>query len=129
MFPSTTRRNADVLECMRGGHLTEDQRAALRSRILGDDRIKTQEWKDAAFLVSRNDVRIQLNFNAAKEHAQDLQQPVIYSCAQDSYRRTPLTGSNRRRFLSTPDAKENALCGILLLSIGMKVALTVNICT
>src|SRR4051812_31242005 len=94
---------------------------------LGDDRVKTQEWKDAAFLVSRNNFRVQLNLSAAREHAQDLQQPVVYSCARDSYLRKPLTGSNRQRFLSTPDVNENALCGILPLSIGMKVSLTVNI--
>jgi len=63
------------------------------------------------------------------EHARDRQQPLVYSCAEDSYRQTVLTGSNRGRFLSTPNIKENALCGILPLSIGMKVVLTVNICT
>ena len=47
----------------------------------------------------------------------------------DSYRRTRLQGSHRRKFSSAPDTKDNARCGILPLSIGMKIVLTLNICT
>jgi len=120
---------AGILDAFRKGRLTEDQKNALRSRILGDDRVKNPEWKDASILVTRNEARVQLNFDATVEHAQDLGQPLIYSCAEDSYRQTILTGYHRQNFLSTPDTKDNALCGILPLSISMKVVLTVNICT
>ena len=118
-----------ILENMRQGCLTNDQQDVLRSRILGDDRIDTDEWRDASFLVARNEVRVQINFDAARQHASDSRQPIIYSCAVDTYRKIPLTGRHRRAFLSTPDTKENSLAGILPLSIGMKVVLTINVCT
>jgi len=120
---------AGLLDALREGRLTEEHRAILRSRILGDDRVKSPEWKDAAIIVTRNELRVQLNFDAVIEYANDHGQPVIYSCAEDTFRRTLLTGSNRRKFLSAPDTKDNALSGILPLSVGMKVVLTVNICT
>jgi hypothetical protein len=107
----------------------ENQRVALRSRILGDDCVNSLEWKDASFLVTRNEVRVLLNFYATIEHARNLGHLVIYSCAEGSYRHTLLTGRGRRKFLSSPDTKDNTLCGILSLPIGMKIALTVNICT
>src|SRR5260364_339979 len=113
---------------MRQGTLAETQREALRSRIIGDNQIVSDEWKDATFLVTHNDIRVQLNFDTSKEHANDLSQPLIYSYAQDTYRQKILTGTNRKKFLSASDAQQNALCGILPLFIGMKVILTVNIC-
>ena len=70
-----------------------------------------------------------MNFDATRQHASNSHQPIIYSCAVDRYRNIPLTGRHRRAFLSTPDTKENSLAGILPLSIGMKVVLTVNVCT
>lgn len=120
---------AEVLDSMRKGQLSEMQRQALRSRILGDDRIATQEWKDAVFLVSRNQIRVQINFDATLEHANEVDQHVIYSCAEDTYKKIPLQGRLRKSFLSAPDTKENSLCGILPLSIGMKIVFTVNVCT
>jgi len=120
---------ANILESMRHGKLSEDQRQALRSKILGDDRIANPEWRDAVFLVSRNQIRVQMNFDATKEYADKMKQFVVYSCAEDTYKKIPLKGSKRRSFLSASDTKENALSGILPLSIGMKVVLTVNICT
>lgn len=50
-------------------------------------------------------------------------------CAEDSYKNKPIYGNTREKFLSVSDTKSNPLCGILPLSIGMKIALTVNICT
>src|SRR3982751_2518036 len=120
---------ASILENMRQGCLTTDQQDAIRSRILGDNHINTDEWMDAAFLVTRNETRVQMNFDATRQHASNNNQPIIYSCAIDKYRKIPLTGQHRHAFLSTPDTKENSLAGILALSIGMKVVLTVNICT
>ncbi|CAG8696211.1 1394_t:CDS:10 [Cetraspora pellucida] len=46
----------------------------------------------------------------------------------DSYNRTILIRNNHLKFLSMSDMKDNALCGILPLSINMKVVITVNIC-
>lgn len=120
---------AGILESMRHGHLTELQRQALRFRILGDVRVATREWKDAVFLVSRNQLRVQMNFDATREHANDANQPIIYSCAEDAYKKVLLRGRHRRSFLSAADTKENTLCGILPLSIGMKVVFTINVCT
>jgi len=100
----------------------------LRSRFLGDSRVNSKEWKDAVFLVTRNEVRVQLNFDVTKEHARDREQPLIFSCAENYYHRKFITGNNRLKFLSAPDTKENVLSGILPLSLGMKVVLTVNIC-
>ena len=120
---------ASILENMRQGCLTTDQQDALRSRILGDNRINTDEWMGASFLVTRNEIRVQINFDATRQHASDSHQPIIYSCAVDRYRKIPLTGRHRRAFWSTPDTKENSLAGTLALSIGMKVVLTVNVCT
>jgi len=113
---------------MREGSLTEEQREALRSRILGDSRVNTQEWKDAVFLVTRNELRVQLNFEVTKEYARNHGQLLFFSCAEDYYHRKLITGNNRLRFLSAADIKDNVLSGILPLSIGMKVVLTVNIC-
>jgi len=88
-----------------------------------------QEWKDAGFLVSRNQIRVQMNFEVTLEHVKDKIQCVIYSCAEDIYKKVKLKGRIRRSFLSAPDTKENNLCGILPLSIGMRVVFTINICT
>lgn len=120
---------AEILENMRRGRLTDDQREALQSRILGDNRINSKQWKDASFLVPRHDLRVQMNFDAAVEHARNAQQPIIFSCAEDSFKRVRQTGRARREYLSTSDSKNNPLAGIVPLSIGMKVSLTYNICT
>lgn len=120
---------ATILEDMRQGHLTEAQRQTLRSKILGNDVVAMPEWRNAIFLVQRNQLRVQLNFDATREYANDNHQPIIYCCAEDSYKKVLLQGTQRRIFLSASDTKENALCGILPLSIGMKVALTVNFFT
>ncbi|CAG8552809.1 14739_t:CDS:2 [Cetraspora pellucida] len=120
---------ANILENIRNKDLTESHRSLIQSRILKDNQIIIPEWKDATFLVTRNDIRVQLNFDATREHACHFNQLLIYSCAIDFYNRTILNRKIRLKFLSTPDINENALCGILPLSIGMKVILTVNICT
>ncbi|CAG8715462.1 7039_t:CDS:10, partial [Cetraspora pellucida] len=120
---------ASILERINEGNLTKFQKSALRSKILGDNTISSIDWRDAIFLVPRNDLYVQLNFDATKEHAYYNNQPLIYSYAQDSYNRNILTRNIRNKFLSTPDTKDNALCGILPLSINMKVVITVNVCT
>ncbi|CAG8567341.1 16175_t:CDS:2 [Cetraspora pellucida] len=107
----------------------ENQISALQSRVLENNRINSYEWKNVTFLITRNDLYIQLNFNATKEHAYDNNHHVIYFCAQDSYNKRILTRNNHLKFLSTPDTKENTLCSILPLSINMNVVLTTNICT
>jgi hypothetical protein len=119
---------AALLENMRDGKLTQEQREILRSRIIGDDQVAMREWRQAVFIVTKNDERVQLNLEAAKEHAHDLQQIIYYSCAEDTYQRHPLHGRRRLHFLSASDTKENSLCGILPLTIGMKATITVNIC-
>ena len=62
-----------------------------------------------------------MNFDMTRQHAHGHHQLLIYSCAEDTYRGVRLTGRNRRNFLPAPDTKENTLCGILPLSIGMRV--------
>lgn len=119
---------ASILSNIRKGYLPENQRQILRTRILGDDRIATDEWKRSVFLVTRNQLRARLNFEATREYADDQRQLIVYSCARDTYNGNPIEGSTRRRFLSVSDTKENSLCGILPLSIGIKVLITTNIC-
>ena len=113
---------------MRHGKLSEDQRQALRSRILGNGGITNPEWRDAVFLVSRNQIRVQIDFDATKEYAEN-----ITSSSSTLVPRILTKNSAKRiktsKFSSALDIKENALSGILPLSIGMKVTLTVNICT
>jgi len=83
---------------MRHGKLSEDQRQALRSRILGNGGITNPEWRDAVFLVSRNQIRVQIDFDATKEYAENTNQFIIYSCAEDTYKKTPLKCSKRQSF-------------------------------
>lgn len=119
---------ASILENMRNGRLTQEQREALQTKIIGDDQIAHGDWKNAAFIVTRNEERILINFDATKEHAHDAQQSVIYSCAEDIRGGGLLTGRKRLKYLSVSDVKKNELCGILPLSIGMEVVITINIC-
>ncbi|CAG8647573.1 17845_t:CDS:2 [Cetraspora pellucida] len=119
----------NILENMCNKNLTEIQILALQSRILNNHKINSQEWKDNTFLITRNNLYVQLNFEVAKEHAYNNNQLIIHSCAQDFYNQRILTENNQLKFLSVSDIKENALCEILLLSINMKVILIVNICT
>ncbi|CAG8676525.1 5500_t:CDS:2, partial [Cetraspora pellucida] len=111
---------ATILNNMRNGYLTEDQRTALRSRILGNNSINSQEWKNAVFLVTRNNFHVLLNLNATIEYAQQNKQLLIYFCTEDSYNRTILIRKIQQSFLSTSDTKDNALCSILPLSINIK---------
>ncbi|CAG8698204.1 7397_t:CDS:2 [Cetraspora pellucida] len=76
------------------------------------------------------------NYKLTKEQLKNLQKlwtNIEYiiideiSMIEDSYNKLPLTGKNRLRFLSMLDTKDNAFCGILSLSINMKVIITVNI--
>ncbi|CAG8441197.1 2797_t:CDS:2 [Scutellospora calospora] len=124
-----TSKSANILENMHHSNITEIQLEALRSRILSDNLIDSEEWRDVTFLVTKNNLRVQLNLEAVKEYAYDNNQFIIYSYAIDSYNRKILTGNNLLKFLSVSDIKKNTLCGILPLSINMKVVLTVNICT
>ncbi|CAG8821224.1 9194_t:CDS:1, partial [Cetraspora pellucida] len=96
--------------------------------IIQDEQINNQHLDDATFLVTRNDIRVQLNFDTTVENARKRNKLLIYSCAEDTYCRHPLKGNMRKKFLSVSDTKENALSGILPLFIGMKVILTINIC-
>ncbi|CAG8602697.1 2590_t:CDS:2 [Cetraspora pellucida] len=73
---------------------------------------------NATYLVTRNDLRVQINFDATRENAQKHNKLLIYSCAEDSYRHRLLHGSSQKKFLSVSDTKENALYGILPLFIG-----------
>jgi hypothetical protein len=120
---------AAILHNLRHGHLTTIQREVICKRIITENELNSPEWKDAIFLVRRNDLRVQINFEATIKHARNHNQLVYYICAEDIYKKKPVTGNIRRKFLSVSDTKTNTLCGILPLSIGMKVALTVNICT
>ncbi|CAG8540090.1 4603_t:CDS:2, partial [Scutellospora calospora] len=85
----------NILKNMRHGNLTEIQLEALRSRILSNNLIDSREWRNATFLVTKNDLRVWLNLEAVKEHAYDNNLSVIYSCAQDSYNRKILARNNR----------------------------------
>ncbi|CAG8675821.1 7287_t:CDS:2, partial [Scutellospora calospora] len=76
--------NRSVMNAIGRNLWLNHQREALRSRIINDNRIKNNEWKNATFLVTRNDL--------------------------------------------LSDTKENALAGILPLTVRMTVILTVNIC-
>ncbi|CAG8662930.1 22092_t:CDS:10, partial [Cetraspora pellucida] len=62
------------------------------------------DCRNAIFLITRNDLYVQLNFDATREHDYYNNQPLIYSCAY------------------------NTRCGILPLSINIKVVITINIC-
>ncbi|CAG8584117.1 10214_t:CDS:2, partial [Scutellospora calospora] len=78
--------------------------------------------------VTRNDIRVQLNYDTTIENAQKQNRLLIYSCAEDTYCQHPLKGNIRKKFLSVSDTRENVLSGILPLFIRMKIILTVNIC-
>ncbi|CAG8460920.1 5301_t:CDS:2 [Cetraspora pellucida] len=93
-----------------------------------DDPFYANILKNATFLVTRNDLYVQINFEATREYAYYNNQPLIYSCTQDSYNHNILTENNSLRFLATSDTKDNAVCGILPLFINMKVVITINIC-
>ncbi|CAG8771236.1 5176_t:CDS:2, partial [Cetraspora pellucida] len=100
----------------------------LCSHVITRNDINLPEWKNATFLVRRNDLRIQINFEAAINYARDHNQLIHFICAEDTYKNRPVCGNIRRKYLSVMDTKSNALCGILPLSIGMKIAITTNIC-
>ncbi|CAG8528287.1 24356_t:CDS:2 [Cetraspora pellucida] len=93
-----------------------------------EDELNLPEWKNPVFLVRRNDLQIQINLEATIKHAKYNNQPVYYICTKDTYKDRSLHGNIRQKFLSVSDTKSNTLCGILPLSIGMKLALTINIC-
>ncbi|CAG8717190.1 1585_t:CDS:2 [Cetraspora pellucida] len=108
---------AAILNNLHHDHLTPIQHETLYDHIIIENEINSPKWDNA------------INFEAAIEHAKTHNQPIYYICADDKYKNKPVDGSIRQRFLSLSDAKSNLLCGILPLSIGIKVALTVNICT
>lgn len=72
-------------------------------------------------------MRIQINLESTINQAKSHNQPIYYIYAKDTYKNNTICNSIKRKFLSISDTKSNALCGILPLSIGMKLALTVNI--
>ncbi|RHZ73194.1 hypothetical protein Glove_232g136 [Diversispora epigaea] len=118
-FLSTYDTNENAL-CNILSLFIEEQKSAIQSRILSDDQINILEWKNDTFFVTRNDICVQLNFDATKEYIHNLKQLLVYSCAIDSYDRVTLTGKNCLKFLSTYDTNENALCNILSLFIDYK---------
>ncbi|CAG8665718.1 11576_t:CDS:1, partial [Diversispora eburnea] len=94
-----------------------------------ENEINSNEWKDAIFLVRRNDLQVQINFDVTIEHAKNYDQLIHYVITEDLYKNKPVHGNIQQKFLSVSDTKSNTLCGILPLSIRMKITLTTNICT
>lgn len=74
----------NILRHLRTGSCTREVYETLRTRIVGKDSLSTNPWNNAPIIVSRNQLRMHLNIEAAFKLAADTQSKVLLILAKDS---------------------------------------------
>src|SRR5215469_11169419 len=106
-------RYAELLTNMRDGRLNDHHRDMIQQRVITGNEIASEDWKEAVFLVARNDLRVQLNFEGAMEHAAKHCQIAYFCLSYDTYRKQEVPRLWKERFWSVSDTGTNSLSGIL----------------